>query len=202
MKKALLIVAVLMAMPVSSKNKEFIVESLTLESAQRCADYGKSDTEREFGLTFASTVMSAHFDISIFAPCDWIAHQASEAAKKYMTYEVTEEDLPSGLLVFATPNFRLKFSYLRSVEHVVILSEDKKAPLQPASVVSSERPWSNLAGAEFIFNEVEATFDVAEVEKIRAMNKKGEFYVVVIGEGDQKKDFKIKQKHFRDLLQP
>ena len=81
------------------------------------------------------------------------------------------------------------------------MSEDKKTPLQPVSVISSDVPWSNLAGAEFIFKEVEATFDAAEVGKIRAMNKKGEFYVVAIG-GDQKKEFKIKQKHLRDLLQP
>jgi hypothetical protein len=43
------------------------------------------------------------------------------------------------------------------------------------------------------------TFDLEAVQRIAALDNKGEFFIVVIGDTGEEKKFKVKTKHFDEL---
>ena len=50
-----------------------------------------------------------------------------------------------------------------------------------------------------MFTSQIAAFDLDEVKKIAALDKKGEFFIVIIGTTGEEKKFKVKTKHFKRL---
>lgn len=84
-----------------------------------------------------------------------------------------------------------------SVTHVVLRSATKTSTIQPASEQKFEDNARNGLGNMLEFNGVTATFPLNAVKALRSHDQ--EFYVVVIGERNREKEFKVKQKHFDQL---
>ena len=57
----------------------------------------------------------------------------------------------------------------------------------------------NWEASEVGFMAQVATFDIDEVRRVASLDKKGEFFVVVIGDTAEEKKFKVKTKHFDRL---
>ena len=73
------------------------------------------------------------------------------------------------------------------------------AVVQPIDIVSDAVYARNAFGAEVGFTAQLATFDIDEVRRVASLDKKGEFFVVVIGDTGEEKKFKVKTKHFDRL---
>ena len=94
------------------------------------------------------------------------------------------------------------------VEHVVLKSakrtryKNSEGPFdiaQPLDLVESEEYAQNAFGAKVALASMEATFSIEDVLRISEVDKKGEFFVVVIGVAGKEREFKIKTKHFSRL---
>ena len=71
--------------------------------------------------------------------------------------------------------------------------------LQPISVEPGSELQQNAFGAEIELSSAVAQFDINEVIRISGLDKKGEFFIVVIGDTGEEKKFKVKTKHFKHL---
>ncbi len=58
---------------------------------------------------------------------------------------------------------------------------------------------SNSAFRSFNYVSAGAAFKMEDVERLRRMDKKGEFFIVVVGD-NQNKFFKIKERFFKRLF--
>jgi len=149
------------------------------------------------------------FSLEIYTPFSWIAQNASWKAKKYQTF--AREDVAPGMLegilrVYANPDRPNQVSQqgmagTSGVEHVIVRSTRKKnfEVLQPIDIQADAVYSQNAFGAEVGFTSQVATFDLEGVKRIAALDKKGEFFIVVIGETGEEKKFKVKTKHFGRL---
>ena len=188
--------------------QQLSVEKLTPETALDCASYGAANKGRSFSINLSDTKVAyagqtSGFSISVFSPCGWVALQSSKEELKEIQYQPTDEDLSAGLFILATPNSP-KTDWGRKlaspIGHILILSENKVVPLHPTSMRAIKPLSETELFAPSNYQKVLASFDSKEFRKIQQMHKKGEFHVVVIGQRNQKKEFKIKSKHFRDLI--
>jgi hypothetical protein len=57
----------------------------------------------------------------------------------------------------------------------------------------------NALGASFTFTGVAAKFSMDDLRELRGPNNDREFFIVVIGESGEEKNFKVKRKHFDEL---
>ena len=172
-------------------------------------DSGQSFLNAMSSMDGSGGQVSTGFSLEIYTPYAWIAQQASWEAKKYKTMkreQVTEEMLSGVLRVYANPDVArtLTSDGMRGasgVEHVIIRTTDKEdfKVLQPTELFEAEEYAQNAFGAEVAFASKEVYFNLDEVSRISSLNKKGEFFVVVIGVTGEEKKFKVKTKHFSRL---
>ena len=152
---------------------------------------------------------STGFSVEVFTPYAWIAQNASWAAKKYQTFSAEDvtEDMWSGLVrVYANPDMPGQVSAkgmvgTSGVDHVIVRSTDKKnfEVLQPVEVVQDAVYAQNAFGAQAEYSTMVALFAMEDVKRISALDKKGEFFIVVIGSTGEEKKFQVKTKHFKRL---
>ncbi len=152
---------------------------------------------------------STGFGVDVYTPFAWIAQNASWEAKKYRELElddVTEEMKEGVLRVFANPDMPTRVSPggmagTSGVEHIIIRSTPKKnfEVLQPLETVEDIEYAQNAFGAEVALPSMAGYFALEDVVRISTLDKKGEFFVVVIGTTGEEKKFKIKTKHFKLL---
>lgn len=146
------------------------------------------------------------FLVWTWSPTEWLVQQASAAAKEHRV--LTIEDVPDEwtervLRVEVQPSFptHVRSAALgRSVQHVVLRSIDRAATVQPLSKDLFDMEMRNEGGAVLTFTGARVQFALDDVHKLRARDKKGEFFITVVaakGYGD--KDFRVKEKHFRYL---
>jgi hypothetical protein len=87
------------------------------------------------------------------------------------------------------------FSRSSSVHRIVLSDAARQITIQPLEVTNG-RVESNSAFRSATFGTAAASFLMADVERLRATDPKGEFFVVVVGD-NQNKFFKVKSKfHF------
>ena len=149
------------------------------------------------------------FSLDVYTPFTWIAQNASWKSKKYQTFarEDVAPDMIDGVLrVFANPDRPSVVSQrglvgTSGVEHVIVRSTRKKnfEVLQPIDIQADAVYAQNAFGAEVGFTSQLATFDLEAVKRIASLDKKGEFFIVVIGNTGEEKKFKVKTKHFKHL---
>ena len=168
------------------------------------------------GLTQGQEAGSLGFSLSMFSPYTWIAQKASWESKKYRSLsrdQVTDDMLRGVLRVYANPNMPAHVTAqgmagASGVEHVVLKSvkrtryKNSEGPFviaQPLDLVESEEYVQNAFGAKVALASMEATFSIEDVLRISEVDKKGEFFVVVIGVEGKEREFKIKTKHFSRL---
>lgn len=152
---------------------------------------------------------STGFSLEVYTPFSWVAQLSSWKSKKYLELaaEDLDENATAGVLrVYANPDrpryvSRSGLVGTSGVDHVVIRSTNKKGfeILQPTEILEDSTYTQNALGAGVEFSALVALFDLEEVKRIAALDKKGEFYILVIGETGEEKKFKVKTKHFDRL---
>jgi hypothetical protein len=153
-----------------------------------------SDSAQNWSRALGSQQATTGFSLEIYTPFSWIAQNASWKAKKYQTFAregVAPAMLERILRVYANPDRPNEISQrgmfgTAGVEHVIVCSTQKKnfEVLQPIDIDADAVYSRNAFGA---------------VKRIASLDKKGEFFVVVIGNTGEEKKFKVKTKHFDRL---
>ena len=156
-----------------------------------------------------SAAPSTGFSLDVYTPFAWIAQNASWKAKKYQVFsteDIADEMNDTILRVYANPDVPRNISAegmrgTSGVDHVIVRSTKKKkfTVLQPLYLDPDSEYAQNAFGAEVVFTSQIAAFDLDEVKKIAALDKKGEFFIVIIGTTGEEKKFKVKTKHFKRL---
>jgi len=192
-------------------NEARIAAAITVgnEAAGRAMALSLKDSAQSWARAMGDQQATTGFSLEVYTPFSWIAQNASWKAKKYQTFgrEDVTPDMVEGILrVYANPDRPNQVSQrgmigTAGVEHLIIRSTDKKnfAVLQPIDIVPDAVYARNAFGAEVGFTAQVASFDIDEVRRIAALDKKGEFFIVVIGDTGEEKKFKIKTKHFDRL---
>ena len=189
---------------------ELIAEALEIGAKAKGKMVGLELRDKASGMTMWSFGDdTTGFSVKIHTPYSWIAQQASWSAKKYKTMrreDVTEQMLEPMLMVICNPDMPRKVVAgstrgMSGVEHVIVRSTKKKgfAYIQPKETESGSELAQNAFGAQLEFESLVGYFDMGEVLQISAMDKKGEFFVRIIGTTGEEKDFKVKTKHFKKL---
>ena len=188
-----------------------VTAAITLgnEAGGRSMALSLQDSAQSWSRALGDQQATTGFSLDVYTPFSWIAQNASWKAKKYQTFarEDVAPDMLEGILrVYANPDRPNQVSQrgmvgTADVEHVIVRSTDKKnfAVVQPIDIVSDAVYAQNAFGAEVGFTAQVATFDIDEVRRVASLDKKGEFFVVVIGDTGEEKKFKVKTKHFDRL---
>jgi len=153
-----------------------------------------------------TTCKTTGYTIHVFTPESWIELQAFQARREMVPFSVAsvspEMRLPY-IHVLATPS---KPEYLNangmamasSVHRVVLTSTDRNDVVQPLSE-SHGGVELNSAFRSFAQASAGAVFSLEDVEHLRSEDPKGEFFVVVVGD-NQNKYFKVKTRFFNQLF--
>ncbi len=153
----------------------------------------------------SNAMPSTGFWVEAWTPLSWIEQQASNAAKRYQALTVDDIDAEMRAPVFRVvvhPDTPAEVTArgmagTSSVDHVVLRCNQKKLVLQPLSVEPFTEDAQNAMGAKVGFQGVIATFPLDGLTAVRG--RSGEFFITVIGDGGEEKNFKVKPKHFGNL---
>jgi hypothetical protein len=183
-----------------------------LKAKGRFTGLAISDTSRSIMNAFAAmgssntTPSGTGFSLAIYTPQTWIAQQASNSAKRYETFrvsDITEDMLSPVLRIIVHPDTPNRITadgmrYTSSVQHVVLRDEAKTFVVQPIS----ESPFSETTSSalrDVSYQGMQANFPVSGLQKLRGPDGDKEFLIVIIGDGLTERTFKIKKKHFDRL---
>jgi hypothetical protein len=182
---------------------------LGISQKGRCTGLQLQDGGRAFmnALMKPSDQMGTGFSIVVYAPLEWIAQQASDAAKQYRPFtvdDVTDQLRLPVLRVVVHPDMPHNMTArgratTSSVQHVVLRDDSKQIVAQPVAKEPFEEEASNALGAHATYMGLRATFSIDDLAKVRGPNGDGEFFVTVVGDGTAEKNFKVKTKHFAHL---
>lgn len=177
----------------------------------RSAALSISDAGRGFMNAMASlngpgaVTAGTGFRLAMYTPLTWVQQQASDAAKVYKPFrpeDVTDDMLRPILRIVVYPDKATDFrnqAQTSSVEHVVVRDEAKRQVVQPLSMEPFAESTQTAGGAQLHYNGLMVTFDLDQVKALIATPGLDEFFVTVVGERSKEKDFKIKNKRFKDL---
>ena len=220
MRKTMILLMILtIALAVAGADRPFRNYPLTDELIAEALETGASAKGKTVGLRMVdqaqgfmramNTNETTGFSVEIHTPYSWIAQQASWSAKKYKTMrreDVTEQMLEPVLMVICNPDMPRRVVAMGTrgmsgVEHVIVRSTTKKgfSYIQPKETESGSELARNAFGAQVELESLVGYFDMGEVLQISALDKKGEFFVRIIGTTGEEKDFKVKTKHFKKL---
>jgi hypothetical protein len=163
-----------------------------------------NDVQTAIGSGLADNGASATngFSVIVYSAFHWIEYQAALAhhqMRPFTARDVTPEMRADVVRVVALPNTPANLNgrgiaASSGVARVVICDMSKTVTVQPlseqASTVTSD---SALRSKDY--TSMASSFNRAEVEALRSKDKRGEFYVVVIGESGERKFFNLKQKY-------
>jgi hypothetical protein len=165
-----------------------------------------NDKQTAFGSALVAGMNNNHsyevsgYTIVVYTPSQWIEHLAFHAKREMNVFsfaDVTEAMRDPTLRVVAYPS---QAAYLNgtglsmasSVHRVVLSDTSRTITIQPLET-THDTVESNSALRSYNYTSAGATFNMADVERIRAMDVKGEFFVVVVGDKSNK-FFKIKER--------
>jgi hypothetical protein len=152
-------------------------------------------------------IASNGFRVQIYTPLAWIRQLASDAAKEYRQFSVTDlsdEATEPVLRVVAYPDTRNTVSRdgmlgTSSVRHLVLRDESKRIVVQPIFKEAFSVEAANAMGGKAAFEGLRLKFPMDAVRDLRGPNRDREFFVTVIGTTGEERDFRVKKKHFDDL---
>jgi hypothetical protein len=155
----------------------------------------------------AGAAPSHGFWLTAYTPLAWIQQAASDAAKEYRSMsadEVTDEMREDVFRVFVHPDTPAEVTArgmkdTSSVQHVVLRDQTKKIVIQPISKEPFTEESKNGAGATVTFTGVVVQFPMDSLREIRGPKNDKEFFITVVGDGREEKNFEVKKKHFGDL---
>ena len=154
-----------------------------------------------------SDTPSTGFWLTAYTPLAWIRQQASDAAKEYrtMTVENVTEDMRDEVFrVFVYPDTPNQVSAggmtgTASVQHVVLRDKAKKIVIQPTSKEPFTEESQNAMGAKLTHSGVVVQFPMDGLRELRGPKNDKEFFITVIGDTREEKNFEVKKKHFASL---
>lgn len=146
------------------------------------------------------------YTITVYNPDQWIALRAQYARSEMEPFDVkdvTDEMRAPVLHVVALPS---RADYLSgsgigaasSVHRVVLNDTARQTTIQPLDVRQSTLQ-SNSALRSFEYTMASADFALSDVARLRASDAKGEFFIVVVGD-NQNKFFKVKERMLNTLF--
>ncbi len=147
------------------------------------------------------------YTVTIYTPEMWIEQQAINAAREMRPFsasDVTQEMRQPDLRVAALPS-RADYinaqglSSASSVHRVVLCDTSKNLIIQPLQTLHGQVE-DNSAFRSIDYASASSAFSMTDVARIRVLDQKKEFFVVVVGD-NQNKYFKVKQKDFSRLFQ-
>jgi len=147
------------------------------------------------------------YTIFVYSPEQWIEQMAVNARREMLPFtadSVTSDMRMKMLHVVAMPSTPeylngTGFAFASSVHRIVITDTSRNEIVQPAQLNnSSVTTNSALRSAEF--STANAAFMMTDVERLRALDGKSEFFITVTG-SNQNKFFKVKEKFFNTLFQ-
>jgi hypothetical protein len=153
-----------------------------------------------------STCGVSGYTITVYNPEQWIAAATWNARKEMAPFDVkdvTDEMRAPALHVVALPS---RAEYLSSsgmgmassVHRVVLNDTARQTTIQPLDVRQSTLQ-SNSALRSFEYTMASADFALSDVARLRANDAKGEFFIVVVGD-NQNKFFKVKERMLKTLF--
>ena len=156
----------------------------------------------------ASAAPSNGFWLVAYTPLAWIQQAAADAAKEYRTMsadDVNESMRDNVLRVFVhpdTPNdvTRGGMRGTSSVQHVVLRNKTRKIVIQPLSKEPFSETSQNAMGAKVEFTGLLVTFSMDDLRELRGAKQDQEFFITIVGDGREEKNFEVKKKHFGRLL--
>lgn len=167
-------------------------------------------TRNDKQMSFASglvcdTCGTSGYTIHVFTAESWIELQASRAFGEMLPFTLADvtPDVRSRYLRFlALPSTAdyitgAGLSMASSVHRVVLSDTNRTETVQPLENTNSSVQ-NNSAFRSVDYSSAEAVFSMDDVDRIRSKDKNGEFFVVVVGD-NQNKFFKIKRKFFKEL---
>lgn len=166
--------------------------------------------------SFASLSGSRGYTVSVYTPERWAQRLAYDAAVTFMPFSVaklTEEDQRDVLRIDVEPSLPTQSAIGHvgtgsSVEHVVIRDTGGSEAIQPLTIEifdamtqerTDVRALRTATSETTTYRGAWAVFSMADVERIRAMDKKREFFITVVGDGRGEKNFHVKQRHFANF---
>src|SRR5208337_2403842 len=164
--------------------------------------------QQEFFLSglLCTTCQTSGYVITVYTPEQWIEQAARYARREMAPFtlaDVPEEMRDPMLHVVAMPSTPAYlngngFSWASSVHRVVMSDTARATTIQPVGLShgSIER---NSAFRSANFTSATVSFFMADVEKLRAADPKGEFFIVVVGD-NKNKFFKVKARFMSELF--
>lgn len=146
------------------------------------------------------------FSLRVYTPRTWVEQVASNAAKEYRPFAVSdiiEEMLEPVLRVIVYPDKPTTLSgqgirNASSAEHVVLRDDKKTMVVQPITV----EPFTDTVSSalrDAAYQGVEAKFPLDALRELRGPKGDREFLIIVVGAGTREKEFRVKEKHFERL---
>ena len=150
---------------------------------------------------------SSGFGVELFTPYSWLAKVARDEKMKgrdMRETHVNEQLLAPLIRVLCysdVPQELQDGAFGNVVESVSIRPTNKKHEKVAAAVQVTRIPerFRTPSGESVDVGPLLATFALADVLSISALDKKGEFYVAILAADGEEKDFKVKSKHFKML---
>jgi hypothetical protein len=176
-------------------------------SSRRSLGLRLNDIQESIFSTLAcKTCAQSGYTITVYTPEEWIQLAARQARREMLPFsagDVSPYTRMPLLHVNALPSMPdylngNGFSGASSVHRVVLTDTAGRVTVQPVDLSHNEIE-RNSAFRSASFGTAVAAFQMADVEALRASDPKGEFFIVVVGD-KQNKYFKVKAKHFQTLF--
>jgi hypothetical protein len=152
------------------------------------------------------TCAQSGYTITVYTPEQWIELAARHAKREMLPFSVA--DVPYEMrrpmlhvvALPSTPEYLngAGFSFASSVHRVVLSDTSRQITIQPLEL-SNGAVELNSALRSATFGTGAASFLMDDVGRLRAGDPKGEFFVVVVGD-NQNKFFKVKAKYHKQLF--
>jgi hypothetical protein len=152
------------------------------------------------------TCQTSGYTIWVYTAESWIEEEAVRAPREMMPFNlanINDEMRQPYIRVLALPSTAeyltgAGMSMSSSVHRVVLSSTDKEDVVQPLNV-SQNTVESNSAFRSYSYTSAGAVFSVDDVERLRSKDPTGEFFIVVVGDKNNKY-FKVKTRFFAQLF--
>ena len=145
------------------------------------------------------------FTIVVYSPTQWVELQAALAHREMRPFTVADADdnmrvpmlhvlaLPSRAEYISGPGM----TYAQGVKRIVLSDTARQTTIQPTDL-TSRTVVNSSALRDVSYNSASAMFPMKDVGSLRESDKKGEFFIVVVGD-KYNKFFKVKDRDFKFL---
>ena len=159
-----------------------------------------------FSGLLCDTCQTSGYVITVYTPEQWVeeaAHYAKREMAPFTLADVPEEMRQPMLHVIAMPSTPQYlngsgFSWASSVHRVVLSDTSRAVTIQPVDL-SHGSVETNSAFRSASFTSATVSFYMTDVQKLRAADAKGEFFIVVVGD-NKNKFFKVKERFMSSLF--